>query len=396
MVSRSRLTPDPAIMVGDLQRCICAFCKTEGSFDLQKLLLPSLSPSNWKNAADPTYLAGPMSSLLKELFKVAPNGVVASKKFKQALEKFQTDSHRRVNQSKLNDADFWSLVDNNVRAAASQYRDLKLSASKYATCMRKASLKEKEVMDGVLELLVCKEENSSAVAEQEGKDGNREAKQLEKVDTEKSVFKRILSQQPSDASSPGKRYYKKSKPEPLDEKVPPGSSTDIVAPEAIVNTDPSAEKRLPQLGLACSPENGPTSALALSTTSNPWSGLACVTQGMEEKEVDELKGWMATKVDVPLNMKKKRTGKGSLKKPAASSTSEVSLRKPAASLDVAKEGKTENHKSTFRHRKTSSAYHAAKNHAKKMGKCKEEQLAAGRAASSKMGADIDNGIIKEN
>lgn len=402
MASRSRLTPDPTIMVGDLQRCLFAFCKAEGSFDLQKLLLPSLTPSNWKSAAEPSYLAGPMGNLLKELFKVAPNGVIAGKKLKQALEKFQIDAHRRVNQSKLNDVDFWSLVDNNVRAAASQYRELKLSTSKYSTCMRKASIKEKEIMDNVLEVLSCKEENSSVVAEEKGNCGVQEAKDVETSEGPKNVYKRILAQKNSDASSPGKRYYKKSRPEPEDTQVPPGSAAaaEVVQPGSSTDKPVSEELAIPGSAPDKPGVTGGNAAtmdtmrsLSLALQSKPWVSSG-VPGGMDAKEVEELKGWMDTKIVVPLSMKKKKNS--GLKKPAGVSKTQKTLKKPAASKNMASVDAKQTYKSTFRHRMTSSAYHAAKLHAKKMGQTEQEQLVAARAASSKMGADIDNGIIKEN
>lgn len=52
-------------------------------------------------------------------------------------------------------------------------------------------------------------------------------------------------------------------------------------------------------------------------------------------------------------------------------------------------------KSTFRHRKTSSAYHSAKTAAKNAGYSPRSQKAKAKAASQKVAAQIDQGILKE-
>ena len=148
-----RATPDPLVSVGDIQKVFGSFCKKEGSWDLNALLFKSNLKKTWKNAPDASFLAGPVSELCMELFKVTRNGVFASKKIRLALEKLQKEIHR-LNFTRHHDGDFFDMVDQQVRIACSMFRDLKASPTKYATCMRKASVSEKEKVDGVLQHLV--------------------------------------------------------------------------------------------------------------------------------------------------------------------------------------------------------------------------------------------------
>ena len=53
-------------------------------------------------------------------------------------------------------------------------------------------------------------------------------------------------------------------------------------------------------------------------------------------------------------------------------------------------------KCTFKHRKTSTAYSAARKAAEKAGETQEQAKEIGRAALRKMSADIDAGLVKEH
>lgn len=68
---------------------------------------------------------------------------------------------------------------------------------------------------------------------------------------------------------------------------------------------------------------------------------------------------------------------------------------PKQPAQQSKDKENAEHKSTFRHRKTSAAYHSARKAAEAEGKSLEEAKDIGRAASRKMGADIDAGLVKE-
>ena len=130
------------VCVGDLQKCLEKLVTREGTYDLHKLLLNGSLPS-WKTAPDATYLSSCIAPLCQDLFKVAPNGVLASTKLKSAVEKLASDKKKRLNFSHYSDKVFLDKVGSAIRIACSQYRDLKRCGSKYATCIRKASLSEK-------------------------------------------------------------------------------------------------------------------------------------------------------------------------------------------------------------------------------------------------------------
>lgn len=201
-----RATPDPLVSVGDIQKVFGSFCRKEGIWDLNALLFKSGVKKTWKNAPDATFLAGPVSVLCKELFKVSKHGVFASKKIRLALEKLQQEIHR-LNFTRHHDGDFFDLVDQQVRIACSMFRDLKASSSKYATCMRKASVSEKEKVDGVLQHLVVTDECSEGGVSSDLPQKLGEQKVDKSPESPKknvSIFKRVLQKQVSDASSPAK------------------------------------------------------------------------------------------------------------------------------------------------------------------------------------------------
>lgn len=122
---------------------------------------------------------------------------------------------------------------------------------------------------------------------------------------------------------------------------------------------------------------------------------------MEADEAEELKAWLLQKADVKIKKKKKgqkassKTQKPVLKKPAAiqSKASEKKKKKKETKVEI--ENKKGSCKVPFKKRKCDSAYHSAKNRAKKDGYSLEEACAAGSAAAAKMAADIDTGLVKD-
>lgn len=89
-----------------------------------------------------------------------------------------------------------------------------------------------------------------------------------------------------------------------------------------------------------------------------------------------------------------KTQKPVLKKPAAIQ-SKASQKKKKKETQVESQNKKGSCKVPFKKRKCDSAYHSAKNRAKKDGKTLEEACAAGSAAAAKMAADIDTGLVKD-
>ena len=101
----------------------------------------------------------------------------------------------------------------------------------------------------------------------------------------------------------------------------------------------------------------------------------------------ELKEWMVQRADVEIKRKQK------MKRPASA----MDPKKPAvkAKGQEQKTAAKQVFKSSFKHRKTSSAYWKARTDAMKQGKSVEESKEIGKAASQKMSADIDSGLVKE-
>ena len=87
--SNKRMVPDPAVHVMDLEQCIGAYCKEQGSHDLFTLLAPSSGRKvSWKTACDPEWLTT-IAPFMAKVVLVAKNLVLSSKKMKSAMLKYQ-------------------------------------------------------------------------------------------------------------------------------------------------------------------------------------------------------------------------------------------------------------------------------------------------------------------
>ena len=136
----------------------------EGTRDLGKLLAPRMKTS-WKSAPDPSWLSGHMGTLMCGLFGVCSNGVVASKKLRGALQKLHAEEGR-MNFGRKHDQDFFDYIDEQVRIAASQFRDLKKCPDGYRRCAKKASEDEMNGIKKVLDLLILEGNDKEAEAMQ--------------------------------------------------------------------------------------------------------------------------------------------------------------------------------------------------------------------------------------
>ena len=371
----------------------------ERTRDLAKLILNhSDAPKSWKSAPSPTFLSGHMGKLCLRLFKPCPNGVLSSNRLKDSLEKLQKEKGR-LNQTKKTDSDFFDQVGQCVRISASQFRELKLSSSKYATFMRKASEAEKTSVDAVLQMLsVTKDEDSNqAAGKNEGMNGksqsfeslpsvNESPKALEeKKGLGSKVFKRVLEKNLSEASTPEKRLRHK-------QSVPAQNAKSLEASPSIAIALPSSSSSI---------------TLNMVPPQLPVGGLK---QDLDAKEESELKKWMQQKVEVA--PKKMKTKSGKLKKklsahlakqPSGNFGKKVAKCKALPKVEEDEEAVEEvdnnvkkKKKSSFKHRKTSTAYHQAVAHAKKLGFDKDARKEEGRKASQKMSADIDAGLVTED
>ena len=152
---RFRLVADPSLGVSDLEACLTDFVKEYPESNNNKSLnfgeFLKLPPGmSWKSAANPAYLAK-LSPLLCKYAKIAPNGVLPSKKHKIALESVDKSSGLQKSE-KRSQSDFIDFCDDAIRMALSHYRALKNDVAK-ARLFRKADMSQQRSMEEVLSLL---------------------------------------------------------------------------------------------------------------------------------------------------------------------------------------------------------------------------------------------------
>ena len=195
---RPRLGPDPSVAIGDIQKCLHEFLQRHGSSDIDRLLHPP-NPISWKTSPDGEWLGmETMCDLFSNLFILHGNGVMASSKVQRAIMKLQNEKGR-LNYSKKHDADWCDALDEKLRIAAQQYRDLKRDPMKYARCCKKVSVKELKNIDTVLQHLQdLQDAPVTSLVEQEQVPADNDGKP---VPAEK-IFEKVLKREASDPASP--------------------------------------------------------------------------------------------------------------------------------------------------------------------------------------------------
>ena len=126
--SNKRLIADPCISVADLEGAIEEFLRGRGGpgdKNLEKFIGADKPLLNWKGAPDCPTMAK-YAPLILPLAKVAPNGVLSSKKMKVALSKIHEVSPlcHRVNDSGA----FFDKVDLIIRGMFAMFREMKKPA----------------------------------------------------------------------------------------------------------------------------------------------------------------------------------------------------------------------------------------------------------------------------
>lgn len=91
-------------------------------------------------------------------------------------------------------------MDENVRVAAGQYREIKKSPVKYKRCVKKCSLKEKRNIDTVLSYLKLAPEEFDVKDEKEQEEA--QTVNVLRKSLGKDIFSRVLKKATSDPSSP--------------------------------------------------------------------------------------------------------------------------------------------------------------------------------------------------
>ena len=212
MPAGSRLTPDPAVAVGDLMKAFENAFNELGSRDLSGLLRLDrfASSSTWKTTAplDALCERGAVS-LMQGLFRVCSNGVIQSSKLKTCLSKLQSEQGR-VNFSKFSDSDFFDTCDSYIRQLAANWRSIKSDCGAYGRAVRKSSPAEKDIIDNMLTFLNLDDKNKAPAAadDRQQPKGSHEAEVSEppaagsaEVSASSSAFRRVLAKKDSEAQA---------------------------------------------------------------------------------------------------------------------------------------------------------------------------------------------------
>lgn len=342
-MSKSRLSADPSVGVSDLQNVFREWFDEQNCQDMARLLKAPYSMT-WKSAPTAEWLGDlPMSGLFKRLFSLYTNGVLASKKIKAALLKQQI-AVGRLNFTKKHDSDFVDAMDEQLRIAASQYREVKKDSSKYGRCVRKASAQEKEALDSVLSCLRLDNQDQAETELEEAAPSDCP------VAASSSVFQKVLQKSTSAPESP--------EPQSL-----------VPAQAATVGSSGSMQ----------------------ATHSRPELRRQLAFLELDKKEEEEMLKWVQTEVvfKKPKKVLKKPCAKmgKKTKQPVEEKQDKKKTKQPSFVQKVLK--------SSFRKRKCDSAYHSAKKKALKDGATLEEACRAASAASAKLGEKIDKGEITE-
>jgi len=356
---RLRLAADPSVGVHDLCKVINEVVDQEGCRDMAKLL-QSRHKVSWKTSPDGEWLgSGPVSNLCKKLFGLHSNGVLASKKMKLAILKVQNEKGR-INCGRMHDSDFADSIDELVRIAASQFREIKKDFVKYSMAVRKCSEAEKANIGSVLAQMTLQEDMEAKIEEESQKEPLEEPKVLKDAmleDKPPTIFSKVLKKEASDPASPN--FHLKS------------------------GTLQKEEEK--QVSLF-SKSIGASSSKAAVLPS---------PKDVEADEVAELKAWMQTEAAVGPKTNKKGKKKGKAMKVVKKSVDKQKMKKPAAAVSSTKGKKQATYKTSFMHRVTSSAWNKAKKAALRSGLSEEEAKAAGRKASQEVAQKVHTGELKE-
>lgn len=404
MTGKSRLGPDPSISINDLQRKINEVMQRQGCRDLNKLL-HSRHAVSWKTSPDPEWLGtDELVDICSTLFSLHTNGVLQSTKMRKALLALQAESGR-INFTKLHDTDFADGMDEKIRIACQQYRELKRDPKKYLRCIKKASVKEKNNIDNVLSFLQLHEDDTMQIGKDQGQEefGEIETDQKQEeprkdedstLPSPSKVFKRVLSREASDPASPS--FAAKSTKQVsgsasfLDRQ---GSGSSL---EGKGNTD-SLDKKNSGSPLECK-SNTDSLGRKSSGSSMGRKGSSKIDLldelDLSADEKKELAVWMHQNSKMEKKQKRKKGNKSGMKKPASSVAPKKTATAKSVKSQVSRK-KQATYKTSFMQRATSSAYHREKLKALKKGKSEEAALDAARMASAKVRDAINNGLMKE-
>ena len=400
-VVQKRLVADPSLGLMDIQKVILSHFHVCKDFDLFSALdCPGHQKWSWKTAPNVAWMAK-TAELVCSVLKIAPNGVLASQKVKGALLKL-TQTSNKFNRTRYCDTDWADHCDLRLRTVLSQYRELKKRSDTYACAMRKASTEEKDAIDMALAKLRLDYGESSGT--QEGSEEQLQlvpyirppaATTMEPKDSQ-SVFARILARRSSSpeqiAPAPGQNLQRQN------------ASFFCAPDQQIAPAEGQNQQRKP--GFFCVPPSEtsetepPTPVVNARTKRNTILDQKPLAQcGLGEEDEAILQQALGT--SVPVQATRQKRNKVPFKKPGAKVGKQKATKQtkegsgPASSSNANAEAEKKTNKCTFKHRKTSAAYHAAKKRALQDGHSPSTAKSLGRAASSKVASSIDAGILKE-
>ena len=385
---KGRLVADPSVGVADLEGVLTTFLDEVVKQGKIELLDFALRPSgiNWKSACSPPWLVR-LSPLLKLYIGVARNGVLPTKKHKQAIE--SVTNARGLNKSRKCLADFVDLIDDSIRCALSHLRGLLCPETK-ARAFRRMDRMQQETIQGLLDLLSPSagdgvqgdglEEGPVEVGASGSSQALVPAKEtrLPERSASTSSFGSFGSfgPAPNDSVDPGMIFQRILDQKNSDESQKSFGSVPAPTPRSVVT--PSPEKGfLPGLlkdaGLDSELSQGDLKILDGCKKQQPPSKPKA-----KAKAKDGKKGGNTNKVA-------KTAGN-------TSATAEVEPPAVDAGARAVKRGAVpdeELERTTLRKRVVSRAYHRTEDHALAMGKSKEDAKKRARKASAKAGAKFD-------
>ena len=382
---------NPCIGVMDLQKVIRKQILRANSRDLYMMLkTPKNAHWGWKTAPNICWMSQ-TADLMLDFCKVAPNALLPGAKLRSAILKLHEE--KKMNYSNLGDSDWVDQCDQRIRVILSQYRAIKSKQSAYLAAMRKATEQEKASVDAVLASICLGDEgdgeeeeegNAVAISAPEDKSSCLALVPYNSTSSSSSstpnVFKRILARTDS---SPAKN--KAFSPEKFVAKASPKKLQRTHTPMFVGGDDSSTEDKLHQQKKVKGrkQKNKPKMDYGLCPEDEAFVEQALGSEVSRAKPVRQKKKRGRKKPEENEGVDKVGKQKpGPKKKPAAAKAKG----KPAA----------KSLKSSFKHRKTSSAYHKTKNLRLKMGDSPNTAKRHAQSASRGVASQIDSGILEED
>ncbi|CAE7217580.1 NOS [Symbiodinium sp. CCMP2592] len=411
---KARLVADPSVGVSDLEKVLTTFLDEvvkQGKIDMMDFVLRP-SGINWKSACSPPWLVR-LSPLLKLYLGVARNGVIPTKKHKQAIE--SVTAARSLNTGRKVLADFVDLIDDSIRCALSHLRGLMVSEAK-ARAFRRMDRMQQETIQGLLDLLSPSEGDGPEEGHAEvGASGSSHALVPANATEDRSLPERRASTSSfcslgslgsaSDSVDPAKIFERILNQKDSNESQKSFGS--VAAPAARIAATPSPEKGfLPGLlkdaGLDSELSAGDLEILdGCKKQQPPSKPKPKAKNGKKGGSTVAGKKAAAAAVEPPAVDAGAKSGKkgGSTvagKKAAAAAVEPPAVDAGAKSRKRAYVPDEELDRTTLRKRVVSRAYHRTADHALAMGKSKEDAKKRARKAAGKAGQKFDQEHPRES